>query len=87
MFQLSVAGRPRDLPTSHTDSHQVKYEGGGGGVNCANQQKKTNAQHFNQIGTKEVPYVQQLFNKKARLEVYTIFASAANGQWDCSVAG
>jgi hypothetical protein len=30
MFQLSVAGRPRDLPTSHTDSRQVKWGGGGG---------------------------------------------------------
>ncbi len=45
MFQLSVAGRPRDIPTSHTDSHQVI----GGGGDSADQQKKINVLHFNQI--------------------------------------
>jgi hypothetical protein len=46
MFQLSVAGRPRDLPSSHTDSHQVIW---GGGVHSADKQKKINVLHFNQI--------------------------------------
>jgi hypothetical protein len=48
MFQLSVAGRPRDLPTSHTDSHQVIW-GGGGWVHFADQQKKINVLHINRI--------------------------------------
>jgi hypothetical protein len=87
MFQLSVAGRPKDLPTSHTDSHQVKRGGwkGGGGALSKSTEKDQRASL--QPDTLEVLCVQQLFNKKARLELYSIFASAANGQWEYSVGG